>query len=651
MPKNPIYSSGRIDAQNNGLTHENPATNPQKKYLQKLNKFNNSYKFANTERFADVSPFMYLDCVSRDIIPFRSTHQLSSYTLKSPMMDEIYKHKFYSLVPYRAILPNTWEIFYVNPTKGDDVPDDVYCNVNILNAWNNYFKFVRDIPDNTAKALHIVQFFIATESIFSTGSLLNSLKYNFWPYLYLSSDDNFDNLFDRFAGNIGFISLDREVQPGLFETIKGSDVTGMSYARLVSNRTILDILRSGDYNRTSLNVPSSLHQSLFDLFDDFITLKEESFDNFFVSGSSMAGYDVDLSAVIAYQITCVSQVTDASIDYIFNANLFRNILFPLPDNIEVFNYNGRTFLYETFSKKYLESLWFSTVEFYDTCCKLFSFAKSLKFGDYFTQMRPEPYGVGDLTLSTTELDAVNITRRIVYQRFLNWNNRVGPKYEDYHKEMTGMDPVPDPTEPSLINHTKSIVGSYEVENTSEAQLVDQNSVTTLLRDKDASFAFDIVVSEPSILLGLSSYDMQRLYTRIMDRSHLKEDRFDFFNHMLQYTGDQDIKSTELDSRQSPNAPIGYNTKDIHYKMQVSHASGGFINNLKSWAFTTEDTDNDMSLSFGISPDFIRNYNSDFDRFYSSLSGYSLGNYFHFILKYTNDFSDMQRAMAVAPDIL
>ena len=214
-----------------------------------------------------------------------------------------------------------------------------------------------------------------------------------------------------------------------------------------------------------------------------------------------------------------------------------------------------------------------------------------------------------------------------------------------------MSPMPDSTEPSLITHFKEVVGSYEVENTGTAQLEDLNSVTTLLRNSSGGKSFDIVISEPSILLGLSSYDMERLYTRVMDRSHLKSDRFDFFNPMLQYTGEQDIKATELDSMRSPDEPIGYNTKDIHYKMQVSTASGGFINGLPSWAFTAENNDGDMTLKYGINPMFIRNANGDFDRFYGSLTGYSLGSYFHFILKYNNDFSDMSRAMDIAPDIL
>lgn len=640
MPRNPVFNNGRTDAQNNGLSHDNKADNPNKHYRQGMNVFDNSYIHATTERFADVSPFMALDMVDRDKVPFRSTHKLSSFTLKSPMMDEIFKHKFYSIVPYKAILPNTWELFYVNPTKGDDIPDDAYCNFDIISTWRDFFKIIH------MGGISLIEFIICTELIFSTGSLLSKLKYNFWPYLYKSKSVNFDVWFDTvFVPNVlDNLVVSRELQPGLFETVTSNPavIDSAEPVRYVSRHTILDVLRSGDYSDITYSPDPDSDFTLLTSFTDFI-------DQFNVN--NWVHYPVDLSRVIAYQITCVSQVTDASIDYLFNANLFRNVLFPQTE-VKTFTWNTQVILYDTFSNKYFNDVWFNYSNFIDTCQKLFSYAKSLKFGDYFTQARPEPYAVGDLNIDDTDgLNAIEITRRIVYQRFLNWNNRVGPSYSDYKKELTGMDAMPDPTEPSLITHSVGTVSGFQVENTGDAQFSQENSVTTLLRDTSSKYEFNIIISEPSILLGLTSYDMKRLYTRLMDRANLKESRFDFFNHMLQYTGDQEIKACELDATRSPDIPIAYTTKDMHYKKQVSQASGGFVFALPSWAFTTEETDNDMSLHFGINPEFIRNLNGDFDRFFSSLSGYSLGTYFHFILKYDNDFSVMQRAMDVAPDIL
>lgn len=657
MPRNPIFNDGTRDAQNNGLTHHNKAAEPHKNYRQGMNYFNNSYDHATTERFGDVSPFMVLDAVPRDEIKFRSNHRLSSYTLQSPMMDKINKHKFYSIVPYRAILPNTWELIYTNPTKGDDVPDDIYCNVDIVFNYARYAQVVlnlRDIDtpgfDYNESMYKLVELLISTELIFSTGSLLSLLKYNFWTYMYNSREDNFDVWFNnRFVPFVTeHIVLNQVVYEGSSTPIACSDSTFSAWessARKVTVNYFLDVLRNGDYQQ--------IYYVGDDIASDFLSLVRdfESFiSNKIIKAPNSQIYKVDISRAIAYQITCISQVTDPSIDYLFNANLFRNVLFPQTE-VKTFTWNSQVLLYDTFSRKYLEEVWFAPDNFVATCQKLFSYAKSLKFGDYFTQSRPQPYGQGDLEIDTSDgLDAIEVTRKIVYQRFLNWNNRVGPKYEDYKKELDGMAAMPDPTEPSLINHSQDVVGSYNVENTGSDQLTKQNSVTTLLRDNGGKFGFDIVVSENSIILGLTSYDMKRLYTRGMDRANLKEDRFDFFNHMLQYTGDQDIKACELDATRG-DEPIAYTTKDMHYKIQVSHASGGFISDLPSWAFTTEETDTDMRVPYGINPQFIRNTNSDFDRFYSSLSGHSLGTYYHFIIKYDNDFSDMKRAMDVAPDIL
>ena len=656
MPRNPIFNDGTRDAQNNGLTHRNKAADPHKNYRQGMNYFNNSYDHATTERFGDVSPFMVLDVVPRDEIKFRSNHRLSSYTLQSPMMDKINKHKFYSIVPYRTILPNTWELIYTNPTKGDDVPDDIYCNVDIIRSYFNHFQqlYVSDTPQETL--FNLIESIICAELIFSTGSLLTLLKYNFWSFMYKDKSINFDNWFNN--NFVDFVSkhivLNQVLYEGSSTPISCSDETFAVWpnSRRVSVNYFLDVLRNGDYQQMYY-VGENAGQSFNELnnsFGAFFASVRPELEDVDPEIYPFSTYKVDISRAIAYQITCISQVTDPSIDYLFNANLFRNVLFPQTE-VKTFTWNSQVLLYDTFSRKYLEEVWFAPDNFVATCQKLFSYAKSLKFGDYFTQSRPQPYGQGNLEIDTSDgLDAIEVTRKIVYQRFLNWNNRVGPKYEDYKKELDGMAAMSDPTEPSLINHSQDVVGSYNVENTGSDQFSKQNSVTTLLRDNGSKFGFDIVVSENSIVLGLTSYDMKRLYTRGMDRANLKEDRFDFFNHMLQYTGDQDIKACEIDATRG-DEPIAYTTKDMHYKMQVSHASGGFISDLPSWAFTTEETDTDMRVPYGINPQFIRNTNSDFDRFYSSLSGHSLGTYYHFIIKYDNDFSDMKRAMDVAPDIL
>lgn len=143
MPRNPAFNTGS-DAGNNGLTRDMKGVNPSNSVYHDSNSFNLSYNHATTERYADVSPFYALQCVPGDTIKFGSRHDINAYTMQAPLKDKIHKKKFYTLVPMKAILPNTWEVFFANPTKGDDVPNDTYCSIPLLSSFQRQWDRATD---------------------------------------------------------------------------------------------------------------------------------------------------------------------------------------------------------------------------------------------------------------------------------------------------------------------------------------------------------------------------------------------------------------------------------------------------------------------------------------------------------------------------
>ena len=88
-----------------------------------------SYTFLTTERFAEYTPFFVEEGVSGDRLPLHSNHEVQTYTLKSPVLQNLLKKKDYFVVPMQAILPLNWEKFYTNPNIGEDVPIDSGCGV------------------------------------------------------------------------------------------------------------------------------------------------------------------------------------------------------------------------------------------------------------------------------------------------------------------------------------------------------------------------------------------------------------------------------------------------------------------------------------------------------------------------------------------
>lgn len=661
MPRNPMLQSGR-DAQNIGVNRPDRSAEPKKSYIQHNNDFDLSYSHLATLRYADVHPFFAMDALPADKMPFRSFHQLRSYTLQSPMMSDINMHKSFTMVPMQAILPNTWERFIVNPTKGDDVPDDVYCNFKIFDFLSDFRLRILDSYSNdnsTAKMLNAVRYSIILEMFLSSGSLLSALGID---VSYPEFDNLFDTKFIPFLKSLPLIvNVDFGNVSGSFTINEALSNSAINVATYIDNvHDILDCLRDG----SSIQLYSGVvdEEVYLALYNDYLLSLRDLLEKLPVD-SSFTNLKFDISKLIAYQLSCVQIMTDDSVDDIYTADLFRNLVYEytLPD---FFQYNGNPIQYDAFSEHTLNgffedisvltsSNYFTKVlEFFTL---LFSFRKSLKFGDYFIDARPEPYSVGDMTVEVKDgaVSAIDTTKSILAQRFRNWSNRVGNKLDEYILALTGEVPTASVTEAKYIVHETFDVSGFEVENTGAEQR-DDVSVTTQLKTQDSRYMFDIEINDYCIILGLAHFDVKRIYTGRVDRSNLKTNRFDFFNKFFQYAGDQDIMRIELSAALSnPDDAMAYTTRHMQYKTAVSQAVGGFANGtLPSWAFVNDESQEKLHGIgiFGINSDFIRNHNGDFDRFYSSLTGYSLGNYFHFIVKFEN-IVKMSRQMAIAPDIL
>ena len=93
-------------------------------------KFPLSYEFFDTHRFGEYHPHFWFDGVEGDEnVRLRSSHDVRSYTLKSPLLQDIQMKKDYFLIPMEAILPLNWQKWNAIPVNGDDVSDNVGLGV------------------------------------------------------------------------------------------------------------------------------------------------------------------------------------------------------------------------------------------------------------------------------------------------------------------------------------------------------------------------------------------------------------------------------------------------------------------------------------------------------------------------------------------
>lgn len=374
----------------------------------------------------------------------------------------------------------------------------------------------------------------------------------------------------------------------------------------------------------------------------------------------------DIAPLVAYQQLCAQFFTVDAIDNLFNSDLWmknaESILHRIPsfDSYAMFDYNGTSVLYDTFSLYYLNGVfnYLGNDESWldNNCCKfiynLFSYQNSLLYGDYITGGRLEPLAVGDVTIQVADsnVNIVDISKSGWKTRFLNFVNRFGAQIQDYIRGLFGVTPGQLQPMPKFISHESTPIAGYEVENTTtgdnSSPTTQQGYSVTLLNSRTSNYAFDVYVDTPSWIIGVISFDMQRFYDCITERQAFCHDRFDEFNPFLQNLGDQAMYTAEINPlTSSPDDPVMYHLRDTEWKQRVPVARGAFVksyqNLLPAWARVVDLKD------FKLDSESIRNKNSDIDEFFMSLSHVSFGNYFHFIAFIYNDL-ESDRPMQYKP---
>lgn len=689
MPKN-------LNGQQAGVVHGDQVNDPSVRVIKGKNQFPQSFHHPSSCRYGEVDPVAAIRCERGDVIPYKFVTDLDTFTMASPMRSKVNQYAAAFKVPMQAIYPRNWEIMYSHPVQGDDVPEDTRALLDPIRFDTMYNDYIREALDlGNAFYPYYVRLILLKELIFSEGSLFSKFNMHFSSYKLnvvkatspqtvesrMYFDDWFDTVFapwlkQAFAASLEFAEVDRtanfyhlmthdeENRQYYIVVQDGSDLIGEQAVnwtgRYISFRRALELLRTGEYE---------VNFGDYDFGDNQITYTSTGLSFF---------EDVNIEPIIAYQLCCAHFFTNSKVDFVYTAQIWRDNMqsllfgvgldipnFPLRVSyLPSFDYNGVTYLYDVFSKGCLdagfflepfvltsETYWAGTAFLFN----LFSFQRSLRYADYFTGAHPLPLAVGDIDAPVIDgkVNAIDMTKKLQLTRYLNKVNISGPRFQDYLLALFGGKIPEAPKDvPVRLSVEKFDVSGFEVNNTGEAQQSPDNPVisTTNLRLSDSRYMFEANIDEPCWIIAVQYFDVQRIYSRTMDRFAFHRNRFDDFIPDMQFIGDQPIYQRELDiTLGNPDMPYAYNLRYMEYKNRYSYASGLYARKLKSWAFVTDNNDGNPSVN-NISPEYIRSSPSEFDRFYKSLTGYSLGTYAHFITFTTNVVSPY-RQMVYAPEIL
>lgn len=680
--------------QQSGLVSGNRQNTPGGNTPRNRSKFPLSYSQFQTERFAEYSPFFVEEGVSGDVLPLHSNHAVQTYTLKSPILQSLSKKSDFFVVPMQAILPLNWEKFYTNPNIGQDVPTD--CGLGVENFWskmstlfNRSWSFVSgelaNIPQTDAITLaELLKFLIFFENIYSCGSLMETLRISGHNWFRCDKADStnpsqfisvtYDEMFDSFIGII---------QQSLSTGEYISFTIGTNQYRISSSP--LDVARSAVQDvtlREALELMrDDLSFSVTSLTDSTLISLLDSEAQRYSPSLLASDAPLNLGRLWAYQLVVSHFYSNDHVDFIYSAELYRQYIRQLVTGTVTtgqanpfFSVNGLDYIYDSLSAFYCNRLlsnfsvslgifglitnaqYPSLNEVYAYFVSLFSFKRSLRFLDYFTGARAYPLaqitnGANLAPVSNSAVDVVDLSRSSMMTRFLQAVNRSGRKFSNYMRELFGKTPAYDYHNPMYLAHVSDLVGAQETDNTGQAQVTDKIAVTSRFRATSSRYAFEFRPDRDCIVIGITYYDLPRVYSRSTDAQNFYVNRFDMFNPYLQFIGDQGISEAEIGTdRPSVSLNFGYTNRNMEYKQRYNGCSGGFCvpsTQLDNWIFPADTLQRKFFHNIG--PSFIRSFNSEIDRFYQRLSGYSLGTYYHFIVRYDNR-QDASRPMAYNPII-
>lgn len=749
---------GPNNAREAGMVSGTGMNNPRAFNNEGYNTFDRSSVLFDTQRFAEINPVYMGKFISGDHVKMRSSHELRTYTLASPLMSRLYMHRAYFAVPLQAIYPHTFKPFFTIPNHGNDLPTNAlpYFNLASFTTLNNgatsdslVNTLLTHLPkdgntiaadsylffNNASATKTYNQSYFATAlglllNVFSRDSILSKLGYgihttidpnNFNKYsvqdvnvtqqlqnFYKDNIRSIDDLMkvlltfeidvtvsstqEHLKG--GFMVNDRACFPikysisqanTRYPSVETNGEVTLSEARqrlldLLNNK--LDII--SDVNNSSFTAGADFvsfgvfaegqdgytpaSQTAYELYcNAFFALVKNVLSNlvgFFPSQAPQfaeryaQGFNINMESVVAYQLICAQFYTNPYIDDIDSADLWLNNQYSLMVHlfdtssysgnnvIQGFLLNGVRYEYDVISNGFIHLLMSIVngepgynrfpkgVYAIAVMSNFFERHDSLKLSDYFTQARLEPLAVGDVTAPVVGnlVSAVDINRSLWMQRLLNAANRIPQTVTDYIRQMFGTDPVQDHVQPRLISQERFSLGNQEIENTTSQ---DPGNVVTLLRG-GSSYQFETSFKEPTIVIGLSSYSAEYSYIDNALRVFSELNRYENFNPYLQHVGDQPVFTWEISNRRNTlGTPyFGYMVRYAQYKYGINRSVSAFADGkLPSWNMQFNKHGSDDSFFWIQGPHFLRNRNEELDSFYSSLTGTTYTEYFHFIARF------------------
>lgn len=667
-------------------SHVNNPGGGTKKYFSR---FPLAYPKLWSYRYGELGLIFTDNNVAKDAFHWRLPHNIQSKMLKAPLMQNMSIHKDAFWVAKQAILPNSWENLERYETMGDSAPVDANTVVydfedkirDICLMWKTRITdgitsevFVDANHADTGLVNEIFHFITFAELFYTSGNLMANAGHPMW--ILWNNANVIDGNSKENLNNFGWW-FDKMVE----EIFKYTNTL-----LLTTGSKQIKVVKSNPKDDNEIDIRTALCY----MRDDFVYTIEALDPNndfeYWDTGTNLMNFTIqalndteerpfNYERLCAYQLAVAQYYTNDHIDYVYTAELWRQLMSTYitnTGNTSIYTYNGIKIYYDWLSGAYLDkmindirdpgALEDETTSLDDLknqfsyIFSIFQIKRSLRFKDYFTGSRSQPLAVMDynVAVNNNEVSVIDITKKTLWQKLGNAMNRAGNRIEKQVKELLGVDMKPDYHVPFWLGHTSDNINTPETENTGAAQFelpteAQGIAVTSRFQSNAGNYIFSANMDRKGIFLSICYFEIPRLYSKAVSQFFYKADKFDEFNPYTQFTGDQAIDNAEKDIRGYYGQPFAYTNHDMEYKQRYGVVGGAFIHDLPGWCFIADRT-RYAEPTGHISPDYIRALQTEIDElFQGGIIGYSIDTWYHFIVKTTVDLSG-KRPMAYNPSI-
>lgn len=682
--------------------------------------FNYSHRFLQTHRFGEISPCESFETMKGAEDSFRLQSDTSSLSLKAPIKTDMFQKHSNFFVPLQAIIPNSWELVTAQPNNGDDAPKDAdgVVSTDLLNEYflhllSSISAYSQNDSMTASNFSFLLKLLLQAEMFFSQGSLCKNLYLDFTHCVKFVRFTEFGekrSSFDAFLEKV--LNAYRPVSSqldGVHSFIitwydedgnKDGEYLVVNDSLLSENPAVpypaeeglqrINIHHCLDLCRQNLCFTISSVDGLSDLsdwsdyfFGDYYNENEEGA---FSPGVNYVYIpvvkEINFDKLSAYQLCCAHFFSLDHVDYIYSAELYRQLMNFYSQRIYSslngddsysgvsYQYNGLLIRYDALSGfainncfEYLSNSLIvsenSSAFTWGYCflTALFSFRHSLRYLDYFTGSRTRPLSIGaannpagdpTVPVVNNQVNAVDVIIAQNAARYLNFAQRVGRKISKWlDKLFPGGQPRPDMHDPQWLSSTGDALNPEQTQNTGDAQMNDANSITARFKNDSNRYMFTCRVDRPGYIICVTYYDVPRSYAFATAKENFHVDRYDRFNPFFQYNGSQPVDRQELGL--PGDAPFSYQNKYEEFKQNYDVVAGGFVEFLPGFAFIA-DLQSGLPMQQNLNPTYVRSWNTELDPFYVSLTGLGLAAYYHFIVKNVNLLS-FKRPMEYSPQLM